>query len=166
MTTTVTTSGRDRGQGSWQLFANPRRVDSGSVDVCAGSTERCGGGARWISPSQTRAAFYVKGPSPRRCHHRPTAAVAQKRQVNLTTDVKLALLIGMRGHAGANQVREHRRLAGFTQAQVAALVGVSRQSVVSIERGDYAPSVYLALRLARALDSSVEVLFPLAEESE
>lgn len=89
-----------------------------------------------------------------------------KRQVDLTSCVKAALLAVMRGHAGANQVREHRRLAGFTQAQVAALVGVSRQSVVSIERGDYAPSVYLALRLARALDSSVEVLFPLGEESE
>ncbi|MFI2637084.1 helix-turn-helix transcriptional regulator, partial [Streptomyces collinus] len=51
----------------------------------------------------------------------------------------------MTGKAGDNNVREHRRLAGLTQAQLATAGQVSRQSIVSVERGDYAPSVYLAL---------------------
>ncbi len=52
----------------------------------------------------------------------------------------------------------------ITQAELGAQVGVSRQSIVSTEKGDYAPSVYLALRLARALGTTVEDLFPLTEE--
>lgn len=69
----------------------------------------------------------------------------------------------MTGKAGDNNVREHRRLAGLTQAQLATAGQVSRQSIVSVERGDYAPSVYLALRLALALGTTVEALFPLPE---
>ena len=65
----------------------------------------------------------------------------------------------MTGKAGDNNVREHRRLAGLTQAQLATAGQVSRQSIVSVERGDYAPSVYLALKLARALGTTVEILF-------
>lgn len=63
-----------------------------------------------------------------------------------------------------NRVREHRRARGLTQAALGAAVGVSRQSIVSTEKGDYAPSVYLALRLAKALRTTVEDLFPLTEE--
>ncbi|EGD55320.1 helix-turn-helix transcriptional regulator [Gordonia neofelifaecis] len=61
-------------------------------------------------------------------------------------------------------VKAARSRAGLRQADLAAAVGVSRQTVVSLERGDYAPSVYLAIRIARALSSSVEELFPLPEE--
>lgn len=61
----------------------------------------------------------------------------------------------------ANAVRAARTHAGLRQADLAAAVGVSRQTIVSTERGDYSPSVYLALRLARALDSTVEHLFPI-----
>ncbi|ALG85816.1 helix-turn-helix transcriptional regulator [Gordonia phthalatica] len=61
-------------------------------------------------------------------------------------------------------VKAARGRAGLRQADLAAAVGVSRQTVVSMERGDYAPSVHLAIRIARALDSSVEELFPLPEE--
>lgn len=68
--------------------------------------------------------------------------------------------------AGDNRVREHRRLVGLTQAQLATAGQVSRQSIVSIERGDYAPSVYLAIRLAGALGTTVETLFPLPEHAE
>ncbi|KXO92823.1 XRE family transcriptional regulator [Tsukamurella pulmonis] len=63
-----------------------------------------------------------------------------------------------------NPVRVRRRAERITQAELAAAVGVSRQTVVSVEKGDYAPSVYLALRIARALDSTVEDLFPLKED--
>jgi putative transcriptional regulator len=43
------------------------------------------------------------------------------------------------------------------------MVGVSRQTIVSIERGDYAPSVKLALLLAEKLEAKVEELFVLEE---
>jgi len=58
-----------------------------------------------------------------------------------------------------NTVRRHRTLAELTQAQLAEQVGVSRQTIVAIESGGYAPSVYLALALADCLDTSVEALF-------
>lgn len=59
------------------------------------------------------------------------------------------------------RVRERRRECRITQAELAADVGVSRQTIISIERAEHAPSVYLALRIARRLDESVETLFPL-----
>jgi putative transcriptional regulator len=61
-----------------------------------------------------------------------------------------------------NAVRRHRQLGGLTQAHLAQECGVSRQTVVAIEAGDYAPSVYLALRLAQVLGASVEDLFAAA----
>jgi len=64
-----------------------------------------------------------------------------------------------------NQVRIFRRAADLTQAQLAAAVEVSRQTVISIEGGDYAPSVYLALRVASALNTTVEELFQTKETS-
>lgn len=66
----------------------------------------------------------------------------------------------------ANLVRRQRRANELTQAQLAKLVGVSRQTVISIEGGDYAPSVYLALRIATALDTTVEALFGHAKPPE
>ncbi|WP_063041218.1 helix-turn-helix transcriptional regulator [Nocardia grenadensis] len=56
-------------------------------------------------------------------------------------------------------VRTRRRERRMTQANLATTVGVSRQTVISIEQGDYAPSVYLALRIARALGTTVEDIF-------
>lgn len=59
----------------------------------------------------------------------------------------------------APQVRAVRKARGLTQAQLAQAVGVSHQTIVSLERGDYSPSVYLALRIGAALGSTVEELF-------
>ncbi|TCN49402.1 putative transcriptional regulator [Rhodococcus sp. SMB37] len=87
-----------------------------------------------------------------------------KRQVFLTLYVKGACLCGVTSTLRDNRVREFRKRARLTQAELGAQVGVSRQSIVSTEKGDYAPSVYLALRLARSLGSTVEELFPLTEE--
>lgn len=64
----------------------------------------------------------------------------------------------------ATHVRVARTAAGLRQADLASAVGVSRQTIISLERGDYSPSVYLALRIAKALHSTVEDLFPLPEE--
>lgn len=58
-----------------------------------------------------------------------------------------------------NAVREFRKAARLTQAELGQACGVSRQSIVSVEGGDYAPSVYLALKLAKALGTTVETLF-------
>ena len=60
---------------------------------------------------------------------------------------------------GGNSVRRHRRAADLTQAALAERVEVSRQTIVSIESGDYSPSVHLALRIASELDATVEQLF-------
>jgi putative transcriptional regulator len=63
-----------------------------------------------------------------------------------------------------NSVRAARTTRGITQAQLAAAADVTRQTVVAIEAGNYAPSVYLALDIARHLGRSVEELFD-AEEA-
>ena len=52
----------------------------------------------------------------------------------------------------------------LSQQQLADMVRVSRQTIVSIERGDYAPSVKLALLLAEKLGTTVEQLFSLEEK--
>ena len=70
----------------------------------------------------------------------------------------------MRQEGGANRVRVTRTLAGLTQAELATRVGVSRQTVVALEAGNYAPSVYLALRIAAVLRTTVEELFATSEE--
>ena len=58
-----------------------------------------------------------------------------------------------------NKVKTRRVLADLTQEDLANKVGVTRQTVLAIEKGNYAPSVILALRLSRALDCRVEDLF-------
>ncbi|WP_338886505.1 helix-turn-helix transcriptional regulator [Rhodococcus sovatensis] len=64
-----------------------------------------------------------------------------------------------------NAVRDYRKAARLTQAELGKACGVSRQSIVSVEGGDYAPSVYLALNLATALGTTVEALFAPTHES-
>ncbi len=64
----------------------------------------------------------------------------------------------------SNNVRRFRRIADLTQAELAKTVGVSRQTIVSIEGSDYAPSVYLALKLASTLETTVEELFTAQKE--
>ena len=58
-----------------------------------------------------------------------------------------------------NGVRRARIRAELTQAQLAEAVGVTRQTIVAVEAGDYAPSVYLALSIAGCLGTTVEALF-------
>jgi putative transcriptional regulator len=59
----------------------------------------------------------------------------------------------------SNAVRRARLLAELTQAELAASTSVTRQTIVAVEAGDYAPSVYLALAIADRLGSTVEELF-------
>ncbi|MPV36123.1 helix-turn-helix transcriptional regulator [Georgenia subflava] len=59
----------------------------------------------------------------------------------------------------SSPIRLRRRALKLTQAELADVAQVSRQTIIAIEQGDYAPSVFLALRIARALEATVEELF-------
>lgn len=58
-----------------------------------------------------------------------------------------------------NKVQEMRAKAGKTQEELAEAVGVTRQTVIAIEKGNYAPSILLALKIARFFKVSVEEIF-------
>ena len=62
-----------------------------------------------------------------------------------------------------NRLREERARHELTQAQLAELVGVSRKTINTVENGIFVPSTVLALRLAKALDTTVELLFQVRE---
>lgn len=67
------------------------------------------------------------------------------------------------GETVHNRVREYRESLGLTQGELARAARVSRQSVNSIERGRYTPSLPLALRFATIFECSVDELFTLEE---
>jgi putative transcriptional regulator len=62
----------------------------------------------------------------------------------------------------SNQVQRKRQEVGATQEALAAAVGVTRQTIIAIEKGNYTPSVLLALKLASFFDVSVEELFSIS----
>lgn len=59
----------------------------------------------------------------------------------------------------ANRLKERRAELGLTQAELAERVGVTRKTVNTVENGVFTPSATLAIKLAKALDVSVEQLF-------
>ena len=63
-----------------------------------------------------------------------------------------------------NRVRDLRTERGMSQADIAAGLGVSRQTVIAIETGRYSPSLPLAFRIARFFDSTVDEMFEPSEE--
>ncbi len=63
-----------------------------------------------------------------------------------------------------NELKVYRTIHGMNQARLAELADVSRQTISLIERGDYSPSVTLALKLARIFDTTVEALFTYQED--
>ena len=58
-----------------------------------------------------------------------------------------------------NRLREARSACGLSQTELARLVGVSRQTISSIEAGQFSPTAKLALTLAIALNRTFEELF-------
>lgn len=62
-----------------------------------------------------------------------------------------------------NRLREERARRNLTQADLATLVEVSRKTINTVENGVFIPSTVLALRLARALGTSVEALFQIPQ---
>ena len=64
----------------------------------------------------------------------------------------------------SNRVREHRERLGWTQGELSQRVGVSRQSIISIEQGRYIPSLPLALKFAKLFRRPTDDIFQLVEE--
>ena len=65
-----------------------------------------------------------------------------------------------------NEIRTLRETKGLSQGALASAMGVSRQTVNSIETGRYTPSLPLAIGLARFFDTTVEEIFHVAECTE
>ena len=64
-----------------------------------------------------------------------------------------------------NRLKEYRARLNVNQHEMGQLVGVSRQTISQIERGDYSPSVTLALKLAKLCQVSVEDIFSYEEDT-
>ena len=65
-----------------------------------------------------------------------------------------------------NHLKEYRARLGVNQQQLGAMVHTSRQTISQIERGDYSPSVTLALKIAKVCDASVEDIFEYEEDTD
>ena len=63
-----------------------------------------------------------------------------------------------------NRLKEYRARLGVNQQEMGVLAGVSRQTISQIERGDYSPSVTLALKIAKLCNVSVEDIFSYEED--
>lgn len=63
-----------------------------------------------------------------------------------------------------NKLKEYRAKIGVNQQELGHMVGASRQTISLIERGDYSPSIVLALKIAKVCGVSVEDIFILEEE--
>ena len=65
-----------------------------------------------------------------------------------------------------NRLKEYRSNQGINQTELGKMAGVSRQTISLIERGDYSPSVTLALKIARIFQVSVEDIFMYEEDED
>lgn len=91
---------------------------------------------------------------PRRPDLRPLAVLGLFVGVSLMGRMNTKLIV---------YLRAHRTKAGLTQAQLAAVAGVSRKTINTIENGVFTPSTTLALTLARELNCAVHDLFALSQ---
>ena len=65
-----------------------------------------------------------------------------------------------------NRIKELRKERGITQEALAYAVGVTRQTIISLENGRYNPSIQLAFKLARYFGLTVEDVFIYEEEEQ
>ena len=63
-----------------------------------------------------------------------------------------------------NRIEELRKAAGMTQEELGHVLGVSRQTIISLERGRYNPSINLAHEIAKQFGLSIEDVFIFEEE--
>ena len=82
-------------------------------------------------------------------------------QIDLDTCQKRGIAMPL-----GNRLKELRAAKGLNQQALGTLVGASRQTISLIERGDYNPSITLALRIAKAFETPVDEVFYLTEEEE
>jgi len=62
-----------------------------------------------------------------------------------------------------NRIKELRKAKGYRQEDLAAALGVSRQTIIAVENNKYNPTLELAMKLARYLQTTVEELFQLED---
>lgn len=62
-----------------------------------------------------------------------------------------------------NRIKEFRKALGYRQEDLAAALGVSRQTIIAVENNKYNPTLTLAMKLARCLQTTVEELFLLED---
>jgi putative transcriptional regulator len=62
-----------------------------------------------------------------------------------------------------NCVQKNRRDKGVTQEDMAKDLGITRQTIIAIEKGNYTPSVLLAIKISKYFKSSVENIFSLTD---
>ena len=65
-----------------------------------------------------------------------------------------------------NKIEEKRKALGLTQFQLAQQLGVSRQTIISLENGRYNPSLTLAYELSRVFQTTIEDIFIFEEDAQ
>lgn len=65
-----------------------------------------------------------------------------------------------------NRIEEYRKKREMTQQELASKLGVSRQTIISLEKGKYNPSILLAHSIAREFGTTIEQIFIFEEEDE
>ena len=63
-----------------------------------------------------------------------------------------------------NRVQELRSKAEITQEALASAVGVTRQTIIAVEKGNYTPSVHLALKISKFFKKQLEEIFSISYE--
>ncbi|PAB57134.1 transcriptional regulator [Anaeromicrobium sediminis] len=63
-----------------------------------------------------------------------------------------------------NRIRQLRDIHNLTQDEIAKLVNVSRQTIISLEKGRYNPSIILAFKIAKVFNTTIENVFIYEEE--
>ena len=58
-----------------------------------------------------------------------------------------------------NRIKVYRAIKGVTQEQLAKVIGITRQTVIAIEKGNYNPSLELAFKLAIYFETTIEEIF-------
>ncbi len=86
--------------------------------------------------------------------------------IDIENDKKSCHKLGGDGVPLYNCLKEYRAKINVNQFEMGKLVGVSRQTISQIERGDYSPSVTLALKIAKVFNVSIEDIFRYEEDDE
>jgi len=63
-----------------------------------------------------------------------------------------------------NKIKEFRKLHKLTQDDLAVMLGVSRQTIISLEKGKYNPSINLAFKISKVFEMIIEDIFIYEEE--